>query len=465
MPTRPNIVLFFADDQRFATLGALGHPCLKTPNLDELFQRGTYFDCAHIMGGSSGAVCMPSRAMLHTGRTLYHIQDEGQSIPADHALLAQHFRKAGYETFGTGKWHNGYESYHRSFSDGGEIFFGGMNDHWRVPACEFRPDGDYPDPKDLHVRFGKLESDKRFAYDHIASGTHSSDLFAEASRDFLQRRKRDKPFFLYLSFMAPHDPRETWGQYHKMYPPEKVDLPPNFRPSHPFDNGAMEIRDEKLASRPREEEEVRGHIADYYAMISHLDAAVGKVLDELKDSGDFENTIFVFAGDNGLAVGRHGLMGKQNLYDHSVRVPLLMAGAGIQPGQRRDDLCYLIDIFPTLCDLAGLDTPASVEGSSLAEATRGQAGPGRDHVLLAYTHLQRGVRERRWKLIEYAVGDQRHTQLFDLEKDPWEIEDLSRDAACQEHVSRLRGKLTAWRDELDDDRPGQGREFWQKCRI
>jgi arylsulfatase A-like enzyme len=263
--------------------------------------------------------------------------------------------------------------------------------------------------------------------------------------------------------MAPHDPRETWGQYHKMYSEAEIDLPPNFMQEHPFDNGALSIRDENLAARPRDEQEVRKHIADYYAMITHLDTAVGKVMDELKESDEYENTIFVFAGDNGLAVGQHGLMGKQSLYDHSVRVPLIFAGPGVQAGQRRDDLCYLIDVFPTLCDLAGLETPDTVEGKSLASAVADGEGPGRDHLLLAYTDVQRGVREDRWKLIEYAVGDQRHTQLFDLERDPWETQDLSGEPSAAGEVARLRGKLTAWRDQLDDDRPAQGGDFWARC--
>src|SRR5210317_1243328 len=131
--SKPNVLFFFTDDQRFDTIAALGHPVVKTPNIDKLVNRGTTFTHAHIPCGTSGAVCMPSRAMLNTGRTLYHLQGAGQKIPDDHVLMGEMFQQNGYRTFGTGKWHNSRPSYARSFTDGGEIFFGGMYDHWNVP--------------------------------------------------------------------------------------------------------------------------------------------------------------------------------------------------------------------------------------------------------------------------------------------------------------------------------------------
>ena len=140
---KPNIVFFFTDDQRFDTIAALGNREIKTPNMDRLVRRGTAFTQAHIPCGTSGAVCMPSRAMLHTGRTLFHLQDEGQEIPPEHITMGETLQRAGYAAFGTGKWHNGTASYARSFSHGGEIFFGGMYDHWNVPAHSFDPAGKY----------------------------------------------------------------------------------------------------------------------------------------------------------------------------------------------------------------------------------------------------------------------------------------------------------------------------------
>ena len=245
------------------------------------------------------------------------------------------------------------------------------------------------------------------------------------------------------------------GGYLDRYPPEEVELPANYMPEHPFDNGQLVIRDEQLAPTPRTEEEIRRHIAEYYAMITHLDDAVGRVVAKLKAAGDYENTLIVFAGDNGLAVGCHGLMGKQNLYDHSVRVPLVLAGPGVPKGEASDALCYLTDLYATLCDLTGLETPASVEGPSLAPTLGGGEAP-RSELLLAYRHIQRAIREERGKYIEYRVADKRTCQLFDLQEDPDEMNNLAETPRGKEHVQRMRPRLARWRDDLDDDT-----DFWE----
>jgi arylsulfatase A-like enzyme len=457
---KPNILFLFTDDQRFDTIGGLGNPAVRTPNLDRLAARGTSFDRASIMGGSCGAVCMPSRAMLHTGRTLFGIDREGQTIPREHVLLGEHLRAHGYETFGTGKWHNAPESYARSFSDGAEIFFGGMNDHWNVPACSFRPRGDYPEPVEYDARWGARRVRKSQQFDHVPAGRHSTDLFADATIDFLRLRPKDKPFLAYAAFMAPHDPREMPSEFLNLYRPEDIELPTNFAPEHPFDNGNLRGRDEELARFPRDPDEVRRHIAEYYAMISHLDAAVGRTLHTLEETGAADDTIIVFAGDNGLAVGQHGLMGKQNVYDHSVRVPLLFAGPGIPAGERRQAMCYLLDIFPTLCDLTELPTPETVEGASLTPCLADASGGVRDVLHYAYRDCQRAVRDERYKLIEYVVDGKRTTQLFDLTADPAETNNLADDPAHADTLAGLRKQLRRWQTDLGDTREQLGGAFW-----
>jgi arylsulfatase A-like enzyme len=454
---RPNILFFFTDDQRFDTIGALGNEHVVTPNMDALVESGTAFTRAHIMGGSCPAVCMPSRAMLMTGRTLFHLDRQGQDIPCEHVMLGETLRQAGYTTFGTGKWHNGPVAYNRSFGAGAEIFFGGMDDHWNVPACDYDPSGEYPQARPLQVRHGKIHQVIERRYDHIRAGQHSSDLFCEAAIRFLRQHDGQTPFFAYVSYMAPHDPRETHRRYHDMYPPEEMPLPPNFLAEHPFDNGELQVRDEKLASWPRTPDEIRRHIAEYYAMITHADETMGRVLQVLHETGYAENTIVVLAGDNGLAVGQHGLMGKQNLYDHSLRVPLVMRGPGIPAGVQSEAHAYLLDIYPTLCDLIGLPVPASVEGTSLVPAMCDPTARIRDTMAFAYRSVQRCVRDNRFKLIEYAVEGERTTQLYDTEADPWELNNLAGEARYAVHVGRLREELRRWKDELDDDQSA----FWE----
>jgi arylsulfatase A-like enzyme len=426
------VVFLLADDQRFDTIHALGNGEIVTPTLDSLCGCGTSFTRAHIMGGTQGAVCVPSRAMLLTGRNLFSLEDTGNTIPANHTTMPEAFRAAGYRTCGIGKWHNGRPSYARSFTDGAQIYFGGMADHFRLATWDFDPEGKYP--KDAaRVREG-----------------HSSELLASAAADFITNQKDDKPFFLYVAALAPHDPRTAPAEYTARYRPEELSIPKNFAAGHPFNNGELKIRDELLAPFPRTPEAIRRHIADYYAMITHLDAQLAKIIQALDGTGRRENTIIVFAGDNGLALGQHGLMGKQNLYECSLRVPLLMSGPGMEPNARRDTLCCLQDVFPTLCQLTGIDTPASVEGKSLKGALKDKGMQVRDHVFYAYRDVQRGVSDGRWKLIEYSVGGTRTTQLFDLDKDPLEMNNLAADTAHEGELSRMRALLRKSQDEMHD---------------
>jgi arylsulfatase A-like enzyme len=460
---RPNILFFFTDDQRFDTIGALGHPQIQTPHLDDLVERGTLCSDAYIMGGSCPAVCMPSRAMLMTGRTLYRLQDMGARIPDGHALLGQTLREAGYRTFGTGKWHSGPRAYARSFSEGAEIFFGGMGDHWNVPACDFDPTGDYDTKIHQTVDF-HTQAVREWTADHIRAGVHSTELFADATIDFLRHQHAgDRPFFSYVSFMAPHDPRTMPDKFLHLYPADEIELPANFMSEHPFDNGELTIRDEVLAAHPRSEAETREHLAAYYAMISHVDHHIGRVLTALDEEGLRDDTIIVFAGDNGLAVGQHGLFGKQSVYDHSVHVPLIFAGPNIPQGQQRDALTGLIDIFPTLCDLANVETPDSVEGCSLSPVFEDEEESVREYFHFAYRHLMRGVRdEAGLKLIETAVDGARHTQLFDLAEDPLETRDLSDVGEHVDNLASLREALQAgWCDEYGDTDGEQGQHFWE----
>ena len=388
--TRPNILIFFTDDQRFDTIGAFGSP-VSTPNIDRLVARGTTFTHAHIPCGTHGAICMPSRAMLHTGRTLFHLHDSGSSIPDEHTMLGETLRDAGYRTWGTGKWHNGRRAFNRSFDDGDEIMFGGMADHWNVPVYHYDPSGRY-DTRLAQILHPQETNEVLWREaDHVHAGRHSSELLCDAAIDFLRRQDREEPFFCYVSLLAPHDPRTMPERFRTMYAPEDVELPPNYLGAHPFDNGSLKIRDEVLADFPRTPEEVRRHIAEYRAMITHLDHELGRVLDALEDTGQLDDTLIVFAGDNGLAVGQHGLMGKQNCYEHSVRVPLIFAGPGIPEGGRSAAYVYLLDIFPTLCELIGAPVPDTVEGQSLLAApTRPGGHRARDALLRLHFFATRG---------------------------------------------------------------------------
>ncbi|MBI2925819.1 MAG: sulfatase-like hydrolase/transferase [Verrucomicrobia bacterium] len=428
----PNVLFLFSDDQRFDTIHALGNREIQTPNLDRLARRGFAFTHTFCMGAQQGAVCVPSRAMLMTGRSLFRATTTptGGAIPPALPLWPEVMRRAGYDTIGIGKWHNDRASYARAFAAGGPVFVGGMSDHAKMAVHDFDPTGNY------------AKENERTAT------TFSSELFADAAVDFLRQRRRDKPFFLYVAFTAPHDPRTPPKEFADLYPPEKITLPKNFLPEHPFDNGELKVRDEALLPWPRTPDAVRREIAAYYGMITHLDAQIGRVLQALEDSGQADNTIIIFAADNGLAVGRHGLLGKQSLYDHSVRVPLILAGPGVPKGKRSDALCYLFDLFPTVCDLAGVRAPEGLEGRSLAPILRGQRKRVRSEIFGAYRDVQRMVRDERWKLIHYPKIDR--WQLFDLRRDPEEIHDHSDDPTEAARLEAMKRKLTELQHQLDD---------------
>ena len=470
MSKKTNILFFFTDDQRFDTIHALGNEEIATPNLDALVREGTAFTHASIMGGSCPAVCMPSRAMLMTGRFLSRLEGNGSQIPAEQTTLPEALRYVGYHTHHIGKWHQDRDSFHRSFDSGARIFgfakgwYNQYGGHWNVPLHDFDSTGAY-DPDEAYILAADKET--RLPVRTAVGGVHSSEMFADAAIEFLDQRARgsgpttDKPFFMYLSFVAPHDPRQSPNAFEEMYPSDSVSLPENFMPRHPFDNGELTVRDEALEAWPRRERSVRRHIGDYYAMISDADAQIGRVIDKLKASGEYENTLIIFAGDNGLAVGQHGLMGKQNLYEHSIRVPVIFRGPQIPAGSRTDSLCYLLDVFPTLCDYLDVAVPESVDGISLLPAVHTPGRQLRESHYYSYRGCQRALRSGEWKLIEYRVEDRRRTQLFNLEEDPWELENRADDPACREQLASLRRQLFAWRDASDDNKPEHGRVFWQ----
>lgn len=431
---RPNILVLFTDDQRFDTIRALGNKEILTPAMDRLAANGTAFTHAFTMGGTHGAICVPSRAMLMSGRSLFHVHRDimQAGAPQTFAPFPKVLADAGYQTFMTGKWHNGAEYFAKTFTQGAEnVFFGGMTDQFAVEVQGFDPTGKYAK--------NRMQAKK---------GEFASTLFADSAIQFLEHRDQSRPFVLYVAFTSPHDPRTAPKRFADTYSPEKITLPPNFKPEHAFDNGELKVRDELLAGFPRKPEEVQRHIADYYAMISAVDHEMGRILQALDKSGEAANTYAFFAGDNGIAIGQHGLFGKQSLYEHSWRVPLIVTGPGVPRGKRNPALTYIMDICPTVYKVTGVPPPPGLEAQALDRA--GWRGSSRKSIFGVYRNLQRAVRTDRWKLIEYNVDGRRTTQLFDLANDPWEMRNLAGEAALQNRIAELRNMLRAHMKAADD---------------
>ncbi|MCC2671434.1 MAG: Arylsulfatase, partial [Armatimonadetes bacterium] len=405
-PARPqsarpkNILFLFADDMRADTIRAWGNSHIRTPNLDRLATSGFSFRGNYVFGGNSGAVCVPSRAMLMSGKTWLHI--DAPTLKGER-LLTEHLGAHGFSTFGTGKWHNGQPSWLRAFQRGKTVMFGGMSDHTQVPVRDLGPDG-------------KLSAER-------VGEKFSSELFADSAIEFLQGQDGRKPFFCYVAFTAPHDPRQPPLAYREPYYRSLPPLPKNFQPQLTFDNGMMDGgRDENLGAWPRTESMIRDQLAEYYGLITHMDEQIGRILAALKRSGQADDTLIVFAADNGLALGSHGLLGKQSVFEHSMRTPLIVSGPGVPAGKSTKAFTYLLDLYPTLCDVLQVQPPAGLEGESLRPLWEGKRKSVRDSVFLPFLDLQRAVRDDRWKLIGYPkVG---HLQLFDLKNDPNETTNL-----------------------------------------
>jgi arylsulfatase A-like enzyme len=423
-PPRPNVLFFFCDDQQADTIAALGNAHIKTPHLDRLVQRGVSFRRAYMMGGMQGATCVPSRAMLLSSRSLFRVDEK---LLRDETWPAA-FGRAGYTTFLSGKWHNGAPSIAKSFQRARSMLVAGMADPMNAELS--------------HLENGAITPPR-------LSPQHACAAFADEAIALI-REKSANPFFCYIPFDGPHDPHIVPDDFPVRYDPAKIPLPPNFLPQHPWDNGWMQNRDESLLPWPRSPEAIRTMLAEYYRYITYLDAQVGRVLDVLDASPHAKNTYVVFAADSGVARGSHGLIGKQNLYEHSMRVPLIISGPGITANRTTDAMCYLFDVLPTLGALCGVQGPATSEGIDLRPTLRDPAKPARTTMMFAFRDIQRAVRDDQWKLIRYPQVDR--TQLFDLRADPHEITNL---AGRPEHASRvaamtatLTAEMKRWDDSL-----------------
>lgn len=440
---RPNILLIITDDQSIDTIHALGNQSINTPNIDRLAHSGMAFTHVFNQGSWSGAVCAPSRQMINTGRNLHFTGFSPKSNRTKQPLMGETFRKAGYETFMTGKWHVGEDALKRSFDIGQAVHEGGMapirkGGQWKPWLTDFSE----------NMKWNKEQKDQ-----------HTSEAFADAAIDYIEtkNKRNDKPFLMYVAFTAPHDPRQSPQSYVDKYPAENMKLPPNFLPMPEIDAGDYNIRDEALMTFPRTEKQTKEFIGEYYAMVEHMDTQIGRILDALDASPYAKNTYIVFTSDHGLAVGKHGLAGKQSVYDHSIRAPFIMVGKDIPANSRAKGMFYLNSIFATTAELAGIDVPDSVQGPSILPIVRGEKDVMNDYIYGSYRHFQRMARSHRYKLVYYPLL--KRNVLFDLKNDPWEMNDISKQAGSDIIIEQLTAKLDELKamvgDTLTNDDPAK----------
>lgn len=444
--SRPNFLFMICDDLMFRTIHSLNNPEVHTPNMDRLGRSGCIFTHSFHQGSWSGAVCVASRTMLNSGLTGFRAQAGLDDVPT----WGQTLGAAGYDTYICGKWHLDPTVLQRSFKEMGPIGPGMLVSTPLGGAAYGRPrPGDNWQPWDESLKGHWIHTDlwRNQIPDRIQ---HSAAMYADCFIDHLINKaaKRDAPFFMYLGFNSPHDPRQAPREYLDMYPQEKIEVPPNFLPQHPFNQGDFHIRDEMLAPFPRTPQAVQLHRREYYALITYMDAQIGRILDALEQSGKGSNTYVILTADHGLAVGEHGLMGKQNMYDCSLRMPLMIAGPGIPAGKRVDELVYQHCLYGTTCDLAGIPIPMTVEFRSLAPLLRASGEPLYDTVFSYYLGFQRMVRTKTHKLIVYP--EIKRVQVFDIANDPWEMHDLAAETSAAGIRRDLMQRLQQLQKELDD---------------
>jgi len=458
----PNIVFIFADDQAYDTLGTDGDPLVETPHLDSLVRRGTQFTHCYNMGSWTGAVCVASRTMLITGRTLWRARAadtqlralrRGKLKPSQSTsppLWPQRMRRLGYRTYFTGKWH--VQARTMDLFDHVKHERPGMPSDTRKPPFHeegyHRPLEGQPDPwSPFDRKFGGFWE----------GGRHWSEVLADDAVAFLKdaarrahaQHDKAKPFFMYLSFNAPHDPRQSPKEFIDRYPLERIKLPEPFYARHPHDTAGLTPtrRDESLAPYPRTPYAVKVHRREYYALISHMDRQIGRILDALEQQKLKRDTWIIFTADHGLSCGHHGLMGKQNMFDHSVRVPFVIVGPGVRPQARIEEPIYVQDLMATCLDLAGDSRREGVEFQSLLPLLRG--GKSRHTSIYgAFMDTQRMVRQDGWKLILYPELDVQ--LLFNLNDDPQERHNVASEPQYAVRKRSLLAELHRWQQALDD---------------
>lgn len=449
-PSRVNVLFIAVDDLR-TELGCYGVPAVQSPNIDRLAARGTVFDRAYCQQ----AVCSPSRTSLLTGcrpdtTRVYDLQTHFRKTLPDVVTLPQHFKDHGYFTRSVGK-----------------IFHGGLDDarSWsKPPARAGRPMYALPENKSLVARKTAAAAGKEFATPSarynamtgpavecadVSDSTYSDGAIADAAIEML-REARDQPFFLAVGFLKPHlpfiAPQKYWDLYDReAIPPAPNPFPPRDVPSIALSNwGELRAYDGIPPQGPLSDEQAQTLKHGYYACVSYMDAQLGRVLDELDRLGLRERTVVVLWGDHGWKLGEHGEWCKHTNFENDTRAPLICAAPGQKSaGRHSAALVEFVDIYPTLCELAGLPSPTHLEGTSFAPLLD---APDRPWKRAAFSQYPRGrgvmgysMRTDRYRFTRWMnrEGEEIARELYDHQSDPQENVNLADRSDTAQRVAEL----------------------------
>ena len=464
---KPNIVFIFADDLTYSAINALGNTEIQTPNLNTLVDGGTTFTHAYNMGAWDGAVCAASRAMMISGRSVWDVNKFRKNWNKTEAIdktWGKIMERAGYDTYMTGKWHVGAPA-DSVFNNVVHVRPGMPQDSWNrnnpipfykdllksgVPRKDIKAIG-YNRPLNVNDTMWN-PTDKKYG-GYWEGGKHWSEVLKDDALGFIDSAKNsDKPFFMYLAFNAPHDPRQAPQDYIDKYPLDAISIPKSFIPMYPYKDAmgsGKDLRDEALAPFPRTAYAVKKHTQEYYALITHLDHQIGVILEGLKASGKMDNTYIIFTADHGLAMGKHGLMGKQSQFDHSIRAPFMVVGPNVPKNKKINTDIYLQDAMATSLELAGVKKPEYVYFNSVLDLIN-QENPKSHYngIYGGYIKEQRMIRKDGFKLIVYPKI--KKVLLFDMNSDPEEMNDLANIPEYKNKVAMLFKDLLQLQKELND---------------
>lgn len=443
-----NVIFILSDDHRYDFMGFMNTPeFLETPNLDRLAEEGAHLQNAFV----TTSLCSPSRASILTGMypSKHGVVDNDSPMKEGNTFFPQHLQKAGYETAFVGKWHMGH--HHDDPRPG--------FDHW----VSFRGQGVYNDPE-LNIDGERIQ---RKGY--------ISDLLTDYAADWI-KKPREKPFFLYLSHKAVHAEFQPAERHQGKYENAELTYPPS-----------MADTEENYRGKPRWVKEQRDswHGVDYLyhgdmdfdtfyrrycESLLGVDESVGRILQTLEEQGLLQSTLVIYMGDNGFCFGEHGLIDKRHAYEPSMRVPMLaFCPEVIKQRTKIEKMVLNVDIGPTVLDAAGVATPETMDGSSFLPLLSGKDIPWRDEFYYVYywerpfphTPTMFALRTDRYKYITYhGIWDT--DELYDLENDPREMQNLINDPQQAELIKEYRKKIFDWQvDNAGDRIPIRRSGLWQ----
>ena len=439
---RTNVLLICADHWPGPLLGAAGHERVLTPTLDRLAANGTLFTQAY----TATPTCIPARRALMTGTTARTHGDRvfDEHLRMDPALptMPQVFRDNGYQAYAVGKLHVYPQRDRIGFDEvilceEGRHHLGGDDDDYE----RFLRQEGYPGQELTHAMGNNVYTTRPW---HLPEHCHPTNWTVREMSRAIQRRDPTRPAFWYCSFIAPHPPVVPPQPYYDLYERLGVEEPVAADWAADPDGLPCALRLHRAKAPPMSEAEIRLARQAFYGQCTYIDHQIRLLVGCLREEGLLDDTILMFTSDHGDMLGHHGLWAKPPMFEWSAKIPMIMMpAAGCErsaPDQRDDRLAELRDVMPTLLDLCGVPVPETVEGLSLVSDSR------REHLYCEHSEDERAMRMVRrgsHKLIWYPVGNR--LQLFDVDRDPMEMRDLSGDPAhagvLEDLARRLAGEL------------------------